>query len=83
MKIAGEITRKQIEAAKQRIFRKEAWLNVRDHHVLGMLLSQTLGGDGYAILQACSTALEDANFHRENDQLQKLFPHVFSKKAFA
>jgi hypothetical protein len=83
MKIAGEITREQLEAAKQRMFVKEAWASVRDADVLGILLSQCLHYDGYEILKACSAALEDANFHRENEKLQKMFPQAFSKNAFA
>ena len=73
----GAINKEQIEAAKHRIFRKEAWANVREANVLGIMLSQSLHYDGYEILKACSAALEDANFHRENDILQKTFPQAF------
>lgn len=43
-----------------------------DQEGLGMLISQYFGWDGLRILETLYYALEDANFHKENEIVQEM-----------
>lgn len=47
-----------------------------DEEAMGLLLSKYFEWDGLAILKAASDALEDANFHSENEVVLKLIEKV-------
>jgi hypothetical protein len=43
-----------------------------DEEAMGLLLSKYFGWHGKQILQATYYALEDSNFHKENETIEKL-----------
>ena len=47
-----------------------------DEEALGILISQHLGWNGFAICQTLCNALEDANFHTLNAAIQKTIKEV-------
>jgi hypothetical protein len=75
----SEITKEQVNARRKRSIREECQAQTPDSQIVGMMVSSYFKWDGYEILRACSAALEDANFHAENEKLQKMFKKVFKK----
>lgn len=51
-------------------------LDVTDEEAAGLLLSHVFEWNGLAILKACYAALEDANFHTENEVIQQLIDKI-------
>jgi hypothetical protein len=47
-----------------------------DFEALGILISQHFDWDGLAILKTTYSALEDANFHTENKQVEAMIDRV-------
>jgi hypothetical protein len=50
-----------------------------DEEAMGLLISRFFAWDGLAILKTTYSALEDANFHTENETIGKLIEEVESK----
>lgn len=47
-----------------------------DEEAMGLLISKYFEWDGLAILKSTYSALEDANFHTENETIQELIEKV-------
>jgi hypothetical protein len=66
-----------VEKAKRQMFRPEVWATVPDADVVGMMVARYFEWDGYKVMQTTYAALEDANFHRENEKIVEMFPYMF------
>jgi Zn-dependent oligopeptidase len=77
----ADITKEQVEARRKQSFHKEYQARIPDSQVVGLMMSSYFEWDGYEILRACSAALEDANFHTDNEKLQKMFPKAFETQG--
>lgn len=61
-----------IEKKKDEAFRSEYRSKATDEEALGLIISSYFQWNGLAILRTLYSALEDANFHRENKAIQAL-----------
>lgn len=75
----GALTEQQVEQFKRATFTPEALPDIEDADAVGIMVSQYLQWDGGAIIRAFSSALEDANFHKENEVIRKKFKWAFEE----
>jgi hypothetical protein len=75
----GGLTPEQVGAFKHATFRPEFVRGVEDARAIGVMVSNYLEWDGGAIIRAFSSALEDANFHKENEAVRKKFHWAFDE----
>jgi len=68
------LIKNQINKSFVELYRDQA----TDEQGLGLLISKYFKWDGLAILKTLYTALEDANFHTENKEIEKLIKRVES-----
>ena len=73
----GELTPGQVDAFKRATFRPEFVHGVEDARAIGVMVSNYLEWDGGAIIRAFSSALEDANFHKDVAFIRKKFAWAF------
>ena len=61
-----------IDRQKKDSFVPEYQDKATDEEALGLIVSNYFQWDGLAILKTLSSALEDANFHSENEKIQAM-----------
>ena len=76
----GALTQRQVDEFKNATFEPEYVAETEDADAIGIMVSQYLEWDGGAILRAFSSALEDANFHKENEIIRKKFKWAFEEE---
>lgn len=65
-----------IEAQKKQSFVKEYQAKETDEEALGTMISHYFEWDGLAVLKTLSAALEDANFHKENEVITAMIENL-------
>lgn len=75
----GRLTPGQVAKFKQATYRLEVVDQIEDADAVGIMVSNYLEWDGAAIIRAFSSALEDANFHKENAQIKEQFKWAFEE----
>ena len=68
--IAMQKSKEAMQLIKKNSFTDD--YNATDSEALGMLVSKVLEWDGLQILETLGFALENANFHSENAQVQEM-----------
>lgn len=71
-------TREAVTPVLERI-KRESFVNAgetADEDAMGLLVSKFFEWDGLAILKTAYSALEDANFHAENETIEELIRKV-------
>ena len=61
-----------IEKCRSRWISHDYQSITEDPRIIGMMIAKYLEWDGSQILDACFSALEDANFHTEAGQIDKM-----------
>jgi hypothetical protein len=61
-----------LEAIRKESFTPDYQAAATDEELLGLLLSRHFKWDGLAILRTAYAALEDSNFHTDNEVIQGL-----------
>lgn len=74
-----EILKELIDNKKKTVFIKEYQEKATDAETLGLLISQYFQWDGLEILKTLYNALEDANFHTENEIVVDMIERVENK----
>lgn len=73
----GELTPYQVNQFKRATYQPDHVWGVEDAEAIGVMVSNYLEWDGGAVIRAFSSALEDANFHKENEFVRKKFKWAF------
>ena len=69
-----EMLIKQLVAYYRSYFKEGASPTVEER--IGLAIAHYFDGDGLSILKTCYSALEDANFHKENETIQMLIDNL-------
>lgn len=77
----GEITPEQVAQFKKATYTPEAVDKIEDADALGIMVSSYLHWDGFAIIRAFASALEDANFHDELEIVKQQFKEAFEEES--
>ena len=71
--------KQMIDRQKKDFFVPDYQNKATDEEALGLIVSHYFKWDGLAILKTLSNALEDANFHTENEIIQAMIDKLEGK----